>query len=139
MSFNSMYSFIFYPLSANCLAITCWQGKVEVGAGVEVTSKQTLGISADTPLAYSMHELRVDKETGQFKIVVDPGCHGGFVTNLFHDTVDFGVKSGEQEAIYCVLLVILLIIIIAMTKQPTVIVAPAFDESKSLDVMSSLC
>lgn len=73
----------------------CSKGSTETGE-VSKSKVKKLEVPAGTALAYTVRELLVSTVDGQFRVVLDTSCHGGFVFSLDADVDDVdGPSSGE--------------------------------------------
>ena len=64
------------------------QGKVNEEGSAEETKTKELTVPANTPLAFSVYELSINKDTGTFSLVIDPAKRGGFIPKLNADDID---------------------------------------------------
>ncbi|XP_052813461.1 gasdermin-E-like isoform X2 [Mya arenaria] len=66
--------------------------------GAEYLKDRDIGLSCNTAVAYNVHELNVEKRTGQLQLVLAQGHHGGFCDCIGYDEVDAqAVPSGAVD------------------------------------------
>ncbi|XP_025094681.1 gasdermin-E-like isoform X2 [Pomacea canaliculata] len=70
-------------------------GSTETGE-VSKSKVKKLEVPAGTALAYTVRELLVSTVDGQFRVVLDTSCHGGFVFSLDADVDDVDGPSSDS-------------------------------------------
>lgn len=61
---------------------------ISESASTQCNKDRDLGLSAGTAVAYNVHELNVDKNTGAIQLVLAKGSHGGFKQCVGYDEPD---------------------------------------------------
>lgn len=56
--------------------------------GSTYSKDRDIGLAPNTPIAFNIHELNVDKKTGAMQLVLAKGSHGGFKDCIGYDEVD---------------------------------------------------
>lgn len=74
----------------------CSKGSTETGE-VSKSKVKKLEVPAGTALAYTVRELLVSTVDGQFRVVLDTSCHGGFVFSLDADVDDVDGPSSDSS------------------------------------------